>query len=158
MHGRMIDMSTDIIGLREFSRIRLDPYCRVDQQCSFWLDPTVGTDPSIQIGERSYIGRNGYLGSRCPLSIGIDCLIGAYVYITTAHHEYRDASKTIREQGLYGGPVTIGSGSWIGTHCVIMPGVTIGEGAIIGASAVVTHDVPAGEIWAGVPAKKIGNR
>ena len=36
--------------------------------------------------------------------------------------------------------------------------VTIGDGAVIGAGAVVTHDVGPYEIWAGVPAKKIGQR
>jgi len=36
--------------------------------------------------------------------------------------------------------------------------LTIGEGAVIGANAVVTKSVPAGEIWAGCPARKIGNR
>lgn len=38
---------------------------------------------------------------------------------------------------------------------MILPGVTIGEGAIIGAGAVVTKDVPAGETYAGVPARDI---
>ncbi len=44
------------------------------------------------------------------------------------------------------------------TNAVVLPGVTIGEGAAIAAGAVVTKDVPAWEIWGGVPAKKIGHR
>jgi UDP-2-acetamido-3-amino-2,3-dideoxy-glucuronate N-acetyltransferase len=41
----------------------------------------------------------------------------------------------------------------IGSGAVILAGVTIGEGALIGAGAVVTHDVAAGSIVAGVPAR-----
>jgi carbonic anhydrase/acetyltransferase-like protein (isoleucine patch superfamily) len=39
-----------------------------------------------------------------------------------------------------------------------MSGVRIGRGAIVGAGAVVTKDVPPYEIYAGVPARKIGER
>lgn len=35
--------------------------------------------------------------------------------------------------------------------------LSIGEGSIIGANAVVLCSVPAWEIWAGVPARKIGS-
>lgn len=48
--------------------------------------------------------------------------------------------------------------AFLGVNSVVMPGVTIGTGAVIGAGAVVTKDVPDYEIWAGVPAKKIGAR
>ncbi|MGC3973859.1 MAG: DapH/DapD/GlmU-related protein [Nitrospira sp.] len=48
--------------------------------------------------------------------------------------------------------------AWIGFGAVIMAGVQIGRGAIIGAGSVVTKSVPAYEIHAGVPAKKIGER
>jgi UDP-2-acetamido-3-amino-2,3-dideoxy-glucuronate N-acetyltransferase len=41
----------------------------------------------------------------------------------------------------------------IGSGAVIMAGVRIGSEALIGAGAVVTHDVPAGETVAGVPAR-----
>ena len=36
--------------------------------------------------------------------------------------------------------------------------MTIGDGAIIAAGAVVTKDVPAFEVWAGTPAKKMRDR
>lgn len=43
-------------------------------------------------------------------------------------------------------------------NATILPGVEIGVGAVIGAGAVVTQNVPSFEIWAGVPAVKIGER
>jgi len=46
-------------------------------------------------------------------------------------------------------------GASIGAGAVILPGITIGEGAVIGAGAVVTRNVPAGEIWAGNPARQL---
>ena len=41
---------------------------------------------------------------------------------------------------------------------MILPGVTIGENAVIGAQSVISKNVPANEIVAGNPAKKIGER
>lgn len=53
------------------------------------------------------------------------------------------------------GPIKIGNNVHIGINSIIMPGVTIGDDVIIGCGAVVTKDIPNGEIWGGVPARKI---
>lgn len=47
----------------------------------------------------------------------------------------------------------IKKGASIGANSTIVCGHTIGENAMIGAGSVVTKDVPAGELWAGNPAK-----
>lgn len=36
-----------------------------------------------------------------------------------------------------------------------MNAVNIGDGAVIGAGSIVNRDIPAGEIWAGNPARFI---
>jgi acetyltransferase-like isoleucine patch superfamily enzyme len=47
----------------------------------------------------------------------------------------------------------IKKGASIGANSTILCGITIGENAMIGAGSVVTHNVPAGELWYGNPAK-----
>jgi acetyltransferase-like isoleucine patch superfamily enzyme len=50
-------------------------------------------------------------------------------------------------------PTRIARGASIGSGSVILCGHAIGERAVIGAGSVVTRDVPAGEVWAGNPAR-----
>jgi acetyltransferase-like isoleucine patch superfamily enzyme len=52
-------------------------------------------------------------------------------------------------------PVVIEDDCNIGVGAIILPGVTIGRAARIGAGAVVTADVPAGAVYAGVPARDL---
>ena len=52
-------------------------------------------------------------------------------------------------------PTLIKRGASIGSNATILCGVTIGEGALVGAGSVVTHDVPAGAVVAGNPARPI---
>lgn len=57
-----------------------------------------------------------------------------------------------------GGDITIGHDVWLGSQCMILPGVTIGHGAVVAARAVVTRDVPPYGIVGGSPAKLIRMR
>lgn len=44
----------------------------------------------------------------------------------------------------------------VGARAILFPGVRVGKGAVIGANSVVTRgtNIPAGETWAGNPARK----
>jgi acetyltransferase-like isoleucine patch superfamily enzyme len=53
------------------------------------------------------------------------------------------------------GEVHIGKDVMIGANCTILPGVVIGDGSIVAAGAVVACDVPANQVYGGVPAKFI---
>jgi acetyltransferase-like isoleucine patch superfamily enzyme len=53
--------------------------------------------------------------------------------------------------------LSVGRAAWIGADSIILSGVeTIGVKSIVGSGSVVTKNIPDYEIWAGNPAKKIG--
>lgn len=55
-------------------------------------------------------------------------------------------------------PVRIGEHAWIGASTTVLAGVTIGRESVVAAGAVVTGDVPPGEVWGGVPARKLSDQ
>lgn len=106
---------------------------------------------NIRLGARAFFNFNCIVLDVMPVVIGDDVLIGPAVQIYTALHPLPAEE---RRRGLeYAKPVSIGSDVWIGGAAVICPGVTIGDRAVIGAGSVVTHNVPAGAVVAGNPAR-----
>ncbi len=88
-----------------------------------------------------------------------DTVIGRGVHIDSHVHIGHNATignDTIITAGaIIGGSAIIGEDVWIGLGAVIRNQLTIGDGAVIGIGAVVVKDVPAGEVWAGNPAKEL---
>lgn len=57
----------------------------------------------------------------------------------------------------YHGCIEVGNNVFIGSNSTILPDVKIGDDCVIAAGSVVTKDLPAGGVYAGVPAKRIGD-
>ena len=121
----------------------------------------------VEIGDWTYgfpIVRSW--GEKAKLKIGKFCSIGDHVQIYLGGNHHTDWLTTypfnvlLKDQypGIDGecaaskGDVTIGNDVWIANDVIILSGVTIGDGAVIAAGAVVTKDVPAYEVFGGVPA------
>ena len=105
-----------------------------------------------KIGEKVFMNHNCSITCAEEITIGDACNIANNVVIVD--HDHRLGKYGV-EDGLESTPVHIGKNVWIGANAVILRGVSIGDGAIIAAGAVVNHDIPAYEIWGGVPARKI---
>ena len=118
-----------------------------------------GYTPELLIEDNAVIADYSYISCVNKIVIGSGTLLGANTFITDNYHgknteDELNIPTDLRD--LYSkGPVIIGKNVWTGRNVCIMPGVTIGDGAVIGANSVVTHDVPAGAVVGGVPAKII---
>lgn len=80
--------------------------------------------------------------------------LGNHVTITSGTHILSHFYNPRRGRFYYG-KVTIGDNVFIGMNTLIVNAVNIGDGAVIGAGSIVSKDIPAGEIWAGNPARFI---
>lgn len=158
-HTTKIYAPIDVRGRHDFLNfIAIGEGCVLEKDSLIWIADEDGADPQLTLSERVYCGRNVYLGAYHPIHIGKDSLIGAYSYLISGNHRFKDIRTPIRLQGYEGAPIYIGCDVWIGCQVVVLPGVTIGDGAVIAAGAVVNKDVPAFEIWGGVPARKLNER
>lgn len=54
--------------------------------------------------------------------------------------------------------MVIGDRAWISSHSIILPKVHVREGAVLASGALTAKDLEPFGVYAGVPAKKIGER
>lgn len=120
----------------------------------------------LECGDLMFLGAHVHIASFCHLGIGGGVVI------------FEDGSSAGSGAKVLSGSASFDGPSWSATHpqvvnkkattiirknatllvnSVVLPGAEIGEGATIGAGAVVTAGtkVPAGEVWVGVPARKL---
>ena len=124
-----------------------------------WLYRRMG----VRIGAHVFIGLDTYLDCQFPELITIEDDVTISFRVTVVVHD--DARRLDRiEPGAGDGtvaPVRLRRGCYLGTGCLVLPGVTVGERAVVASGAVVTRDVPPGTVVAGVPAhiiRRIGPR
>jgi acetyltransferase-like isoleucine patch superfamily enzyme len=115
-------------------------------------DVAIGADCAINSGTVIYTG-NG-------VRIGDAVAIAANCTLAPTNHAVADRSRLIKDQGFQPskGGIVIEDDVWLGAGVVVLDGAIIRKGAVIAAGAVVRGEVEAYAIYAGTPARKIGER
>lgn len=99
-----------------------------------------------KLGDNTY--SSGIILDPQFVKIGSNSLVGQYALLVP---------HALENQRLGHYPICIGNNVTIGAHAVVLGGCVIEDNALVATGAVVkkgTH-IPAGEIWGGVPAKRI---
>lgn len=112
---------------------------------------TLVTMDDVEVGEGALFSPFTTLTSNIRIGRHFHCNLYSYV----EHDCVIGAFVTFAPAVRCNGNVTIGDGAYIGAGAVIRQGLSIGAGATVGMGAVVTRDVPAGETWAGNPARPL---
>ena len=137
--------------------VAIGPHCNVEHDVYFKVDGPYSEAVRINIGRDVFVGTAVEFNIKERIVVGDMALIASGCRFID-HDHGTDCSSAIREQPCSCAAIELGPDCWLGVNVVVMKGVRIGEGAIVGAGAVVTKSIPPHEIWAGVPAKKIGIR
>lgn len=97
---------------------------------------------NLKLGKNFDIGTFTYINSKYCVEIQDFVQIGSHCSIYS--HSTIDSKK---------GSIILKKNCKIGTHSTIMPNVTVGENSIVAAYSFVNKNIPANQIWTGIPAK-----
>jgi acyl-[acyl carrier protein]--UDP-N-acetylglucosamine O-acyltransferase len=123
----------------------------------YWRDPSLPTHPPhIHPTARVHAFVTVDSGLKRPTTIGERTALMAHVHV--GHDVLIGKDCELAPGAKIGGHCEIGDGVRIGINATLRPFIKVGDGARIGCGAVVIRDVPAGEVWAGNPAKQIRQR
>ncbi len=139
-------------------QVRVGAGCTLEDDIYFKCDGTWRPGPpAIVIGDEAFIGRACEFNVVVGVTVEPLARLASGCKLVDHDHAVMPAGAPMGPAGREG-PITIGRDAWLGANVLVLRGVTVGAGAIVAAGAVVTRPVPADEIWAGVPARKVGRR
>jgi len=153
--GTMVSRKASFYGA---ARIRLGNHVRIDDFCVL----SAG-EGGIEIGDRVHIAVYTSLIGRGRIEIHDFANLSSRVSIYSSSDDYSGRTMTnpmVPEEftGVSHADVIVGRHVIVGSGSVVLPGVVLEEGVAVGALSLVRDSCPAFGIYAGMPAKRIGER
>jgi sugar O-acyltransferase (sialic acid O-acetyltransferase NeuD family) len=170
-HGAMIDGTAVLGGRKEIGRLPeafvvvctgrpADYVSRIKIVAELGLPPeryATIVHPTAAVSTSSSVGPGTVLLAHVVLTAAVS--VGAHVavmpHVTLTHDDVIDDFATIASGACLGGGVRVRRAAYLGAGALIGEHRTIGAFSLVGMGAVVTRDVPACEVWAGVPARRL---
>ena len=148
----------DARGLLETICEDRDLLSRLNRSLS--IAPTIWGDPQrLEIDETASMFTCFFNTTSGRIKVGESTFAGSGVSILAGSHDPQLTGflrrDTVETEGY---DIEIGNGVWLASGCTLLGPCRIGDNAVVAAGALVTpgSEIPANEIWGGVPARKIG--
>ena len=154
--GSVIGPHTELIDATIGQNVRV--WASVIERSTVEDEATIGPFSHLRPG--SVVGRRAEVGNYAELK---NTRLGAG---SKTHHMSYLGDATVGERVNIGAgtitanydgtrkhATTIGDGAFLGVDTMLVAPVQVGEGAKTGAGSVVTHDIPAGKLAVGIPAR-----
>lgn len=174
---RLIIKSLQLAGIRKTPKYFVDIIKSSEEDFEFTKYKGTSIDairsvakiyhPETRVGKLIF-GKHISVRNTIELDMVGDIEIGDYVifsdYVRIFTHDHNVKTRKIilqadEEEGVDWSSIKIGSDVYFGINAIITKSVSeIPDGVIVGANSVLTKNPGAYEIWAGTPAKKIGER
>ncbi|HEX3649542.1 MAG TPA: DapH/DapD/GlmU-related protein, partial [Pseudonocardiaceae bacterium] len=132
--------------LRLTERLALPP-----ERWASIVHPAASIAPGTVLGEGAIVLAGVVVTA--PITVGRFLMAMPHVLLTH-DDEVRDG-VTLAGRATLAGGVRVGRGAYLGQGALVREQVMIGDEAVIGMGSVVLTDVPDGQTWAGVPARKL---
>jgi UDP-3-O-[3-hydroxymyristoyl] glucosamine N-acyltransferase len=159
-----------------YDRVSLVQNCIIGDNCIIQSGASLGSDgfafERYETGELEKFPHKGYIKIGNNVEIYANCSIArgslsdtkieqgtkldALVHI--AHNVSVGKNCELTAGTIIGGSTIVGDTSWTGLNSTIKNGLKIGKNVIVASGASVIHDIPDGDIVAGVPARSIKHK
>lgn len=159
-----------------YDRVSLVQNCIIGDNCIIQSGSSLGSDgfafERYDTGELEKFPHKGYVridnnveicancsiarGSLSDTKIGQGAKLDALVHI--AHNVSIGKNCELTAGTIIGGSTIVGETTWTGLNSTLKNGINVGKNVIVASGASVIHDVPDGDIVAGVPAKSIKHK
>ncbi len=132
--------------------------CRISGKTTISGRSTSSSKPSLELGNNIDVGWQTTIAVGRKVVIEDNVRIAGECFLAGYPGHPIDADARARgeaELDTQVGDIVLERDVWLATGVKVMSGVRIGQGTIVAASSVVTHDLPAGVLAGGCPARVI---
>jgi putative colanic acid biosynthesis acetyltransferase WcaF len=114
---------------------------------------TIWLPRNLSMGRFAALAQGVDCYAMAPISLGDNVVVSQRAFLCAGNHDHRDPNFQ-----LITAPIVIGDNAWVAAEAFVGPGVTVGEGAVLAARGVASRDLEPWSVYAGNPARRIGER
>lgn len=126
---------------------RLGPHCHIYPKSRIWAPW------NLRCEEGATVADGAVIYNAAEVHLGAFAIVSQDGYLCTATHDFDDPAFP-----MITAPISIGRYAWVCARACVLPGVILHEGAVLGLAAVASKDLEPWKIYAGNPARLVGNR